>query len=444
MKKVTTLLLALFVFTLANAQKVYFIYLQSENQEPFYARMGEKILNSASGGYLILSNLRDSTYQMNIGVAGGQMPEQLFSITVNKKDQGFLLKNFVDKGWGLFNLQTLSIINPLQANTGSLVKTEKRESNSFTDLLAKAADDSTLKERPVIEKVVEPIKEEPVVVKEKKDTVSLVNSIIDKKDSIPQKKVEMAKLTTDTSSKESDVIPGNSISKKETPIFIDSIPIKKDQEIELQDTFTVGNKILSTEEKPQEVLYKKSIVTKRTESSTSEGLRVTFFDINPGGQTDTIKLFIPNEKQKIVAPEKTNDDIRFLDIISTDTLKMKPKSNTDLDVGQLSKEVPEKSYQKTNDCLHEAGDDDFFKLRKKMASESTDDNMINEAKKAFKSKCYTTEQIKNLSTLFLTDEGKYKFFDLAYSNVLDLLNFKSLQSELTNEYFLNRFKAMVQ
>ena len=78
-----------------------------------------------------------------------------------------------------------------------------------------------------------------------------------------------------------------------------------------------------------------------------------------------------------------------------------------------------------------------------MASESSDDNMVNEAKKGFKIKCYSTEQIKNLSTLFLTEEGKYKFFDAAYSYVSDMPNFSSLQSELKSEYFLNRFKAMI-
>src|SRR5215510_12752373 len=105
----------LFVFlilgaTSIQAQKVYFVYLQTENQQPFYARMGEKIYNSNPSGYLILSNLRDSTYSVNIGLQGSQAPDQPYSITVNRKDQGFLVKNFGDKGWGLFNLITMGTI----------------------------------------------------------------------------------------------------------------------------------------------------------------------------------------------------------------------------------------------------------------------------------------------------------------------------------------------
>ena len=53
-------------------------------------------------------------------------------------------------------------------------------------------------------------------------------------------------------------------------------------------------------------------------------------------------------------------------------------------------------------------------------------------------------QIKNLSTLFLNDSGKYRFFDLAYGYVSDAEKFSSLQAELKEEYYINRFKAMLR
>jgi hypothetical protein len=79
-----------------------------------------------------------------------------------------------------------------------------------------------------------------------------------------------------------------------------------------------------------------------------------------------------------------------------------------------------------------------------MAAETTDDNMITEARKYFKTKCFTTAQLKNLGTLFLNDAGKYKFFDAAYTYVSDADQFSSLQSELKDEYYINRFKAMLK
>src|SRR4030095_1118516 len=88
MKKIFRLFVLLFIASSSlKAQKVYFIYLQTDNQQPFYARMGEKIYNSTSSGYLILSNLRDSIYLVNIGIQGSQAPDQPYSITVNRKDQ---------------------------------------------------------------------------------------------------------------------------------------------------------------------------------------------------------------------------------------------------------------------------------------------------------------------------------------------------------------------
>ena len=79
-----------------------------------------------------------------------------------------------------------------------------------------------------------------------------------------------------------------------------------------------------------------------------------------------------------------------------------------------------------------------------MAAAEGDDNMLNEAKNYFKTKCFATEQVKNLGLLFLNDSGKYKFFDLAYAYVTDLDKFSSLQNELKEEYYINRFKAMLR
>jgi hypothetical protein len=46
--------------------------------------------------------------------------------------------------------------------------------------------------------------------------------------------------------------------------------------------------------------------------------------------------------------------------------------------------------------------------------------------------------------MFRTDEGKYKLFDAAYPFVSDTNNFKDLAGLLSEEYYINRFKAMVR
>jgi hypothetical protein len=78
-----------------------------------------------------------------------------------------------------------------------------------------------------------------------------------------------------------------------------------------------------------------------------------------------------------------------------------------------------------------------------MAAEENDEAMIDEAKKVYRSKCFTVEQLRYLSTLFLTSAAKYQFFDASYNNVSDKQNFRTLQGEIKDEYYLKRFKALV-
>ena len=79
-----------------------------------------------------------------------------------------------------------------------------------------------------------------------------------------------------------------------------------------------------------------------------------------------------------------------------------------------------------------------------MAASSSDDAMLDAAKKTFKNTCFSVEQVKNLSSLFLNDTGKYNFFDASYPHIFDSQNFGTLQIMLTDQYYISRFKAMIR
>ncbi|MEQ1678311.1 MAG: hypothetical protein ABL876_16530, partial [Chitinophagaceae bacterium] len=149
-KLLVSVVLAIISLT-ASSQKVYFIYLQTESEQPFFIKMNEKIYSSSVSGYLILSKLHDSTYSFKVGFPQNKWPEQAFTVSVNKKDHGYLLKNFDEKGWGLFDLQTLTV-QMTAAGTAKAedpAKTETKNGGStFTDILSKASDDPSLKEKP--------------------------------------------------------------------------------------------------------------------------------------------------------------------------------------------------------------------------------------------------------------------------------------------------------
>ena len=433
-------LFRLFVFLLfatssIKAQKVYFVYLQTDNQQPFYARVGEKIYNSTPSGYLILSNLRDSLYAINIGIQGSQPSDQPYSITINRKDQGFLIKNLGEKGWGLFNLSSMAVIMPTSnpVNPVQAVKTEKREDNAFTNLLAKAADDSTIKEKPIIEKTVEKKPDAVALNTDKKGEVKN-----DVKEVVPSTQDEIKKVIVAPVVIKEEPKADTSISKEQTQESRDAAQMKADsmaaaanREAELvreeaqrkQDSIDKA-KLEAT----AGVEYRRSVVKLKSESSTTAGIGLVFHDLLSDDKTDTIRILIPAETTKTNPVGLKQEEKKFLDIPPADS------------VSPANAKV---SATKRNNCKVQAKADDFFKLRKKMAGETNDDKMITEAKKVFKTKCFSTSQIKNLATLFLSDEFKYKFFDAAYQYVNDLENFSSLRSELKEEYYINRFNAML-
>jgi len=436
MKKLFKLFVYLVLASVSlNAQKVYFIYLQTDNQQPFYARMGEKVYNSTPSGYLILSNLRDSNYSVNIGIQGSQVPDQPYTLTVNKKDQGFLIKNFGDKGWGLFNLTTMATIMPVAKSVNGVqsVKTEKREDNEFTNLLAKVADDPTIKEKPIIEKPVEQKADATISNTEKKEEVKEVvpSSQGEIKNGIPSSQNEIksgiivAPVVIKEDSKIDDQESKNTAKMKEDSIAAAKTKeeeLLKQEELRKQDSIEKAKALVITE-----VEYKRSVVKLKSESSTTTGIGLVFLDILSDDITDTIRLLIPPDIKKTTPVQSNQEEKKFLDIPPVDS---------------VGKETS-KATIKSNNCKSVAVEDDFFKLRKKMAGQNNDDAMISEAKKTFKTKCFSTTQVRNLSALFLTDESKYKFFDVAYQYVSDLENFSTLQSALKDEYFINRFKAMI-
>ncbi|OYW16841.1 MAG: hypothetical protein B7Z54_09330, partial [Sphingobacteriales bacterium 12-47-4] len=60
--------LAILILTVlaASAQRTYFLYFQTDNQQPFFLKMGEKLYSSTASGYLILPKLKDTTHFFSI------------------------------------------------------------------------------------------------------------------------------------------------------------------------------------------------------------------------------------------------------------------------------------------------------------------------------------------------------------------------------------------
>ena len=386
-------------------QKVYFIYAQTESEQPFFVKINEKIYSSAATGYVIISNLKDSSYNIGIGFPQNKWPEQQFLVVIKSKDHGYLLKNFGEKGWGLFDLQSMGVQMATENNPNDkALKKEFAEVSAFTEILSKAANDPSLREKPAF------------AIAKKEETTANAQHAVVKEETILSK--DQAAVNPDKT---------QPLPKKEKP----QIVVKK-EEVQKKDIFPdvgknhIPKKEVETISKQQ---YKKSVVVKKSESSTSDGFGLTFIDQYPGGQKDTIEIIIPNPVSTL---NNANNQLA------------EAKKNTANNEPPKEVKLPDVKVLAKNDCSSNASESDFIKLRKKMAGQKTDESMINEAKRGFKAKCYTIEQIKNLGYLFLNEAAKFQFYEAAYPYSNEKNNFKKLQSEFKDTYFIHRFNNLVK
>jgi len=135
----------LLISAVSIGQHSHFLYLQSDNKQTFYIKIGDKLFSSSLSGYIIIPKLSQGVYELNIGFPNNEWPLQTVSVEINGKDQGFLLKNFDGKGWGLFNIQTMAVLmagNKASNNTAPVVTSN----DEFSNTLAKVVNTPSIKQ----------------------------------------------------------------------------------------------------------------------------------------------------------------------------------------------------------------------------------------------------------------------------------------------------------
>ncbi len=350
--KIPLFILSLLAFGFSVAQQHFFLYIQTENKQPFYVKTNDKLYSSSATGYVVISKLSPDIHVLTIGFNKDAFPEQNFRLIVDK-DAGFILKDYGVKGWGLVNLQ-----NNMLVMNGS----QKAEPESDEDAFSK--------------------------------TLSQVVNTPDLKND--DKKI--------------DVAPG------EKPV------------IEIKVVEKTVPAVAENTVKPIKILLNEM---------DGKGRQMVYLD-----GADTIRLCIENTIKTSTADDvsikqKNVEEIKIEKSPQVAVENIKTDSKPGIEAKVEMKMI-------NSDCKLLATQEEFLKLRKKMASESSDEEMISVAKKEFKKRCFATDQLRNLSVLFLSDDGKYKFLDASYPFVHDSSNFSSLENILTDIYYKNRFQAMIR
>lgn len=426
-----------FITSLTIGQQVHFIYLQTDNAQPFYVKLNNNVTSSSSLGYLIIPKLSDGNYDVTIGFPKKEFPEEKFQLLVDKKSEGFLLKNFGDRGWGLFNLQSFSVTMG-SGQLDSMTVATNVQSDPFSKMLATVVKDSSILERPA-----EVVKSTPV----KTDTVVALHSEMDTSMMVYQTKQSALLSTINRTlfNKNKDGVEMIYLDKLENTA--DTIRIFIPASASVGNGDSLSNNVGIAEKKPDMV---DQVNLKSPDSSISGSGNHLFSNDQPDTLKDLTNLHQNHatsmqDSAKLQKVTNDKDMVAPVDVVApVDANENKANKVIKVENSQGNGFPKVVEYSKINsDCKSFASNEDFIKLRKKIAGENNDDNMLKEAKKGFRSVCFSTEQIKNLSFLFLTDEGKYRFFDTAYAFTSDSDQYYKLQGQLSDPYFINRFKAMI-
>ncbi|MBL0882963.1 MAG: hypothetical protein IBJ16_06410 [Chitinophagaceae bacterium] len=146
--KTWCLITGMIFFSAVDGQTGHYLFIQTENNQPFYLRLMGANLSSNASGYLLIPKLTNGEYELNVGFAQSDK-EQKFVVKVEGKDLGFSLKQELDNTWSLFNLVDFTLLR------GVLVNIQPKEEKKQSELEIPAEPvKPILKEAAIVKEVV--------------------------------------------------------------------------------------------------------------------------------------------------------------------------------------------------------------------------------------------------------------------------------------------------
>ena len=387
-----------------NAQ-VHFIYVQSEQKLQFNLEVGGQKARSNPNGYAIIGGVPEGKQVLKISSPIASFSVQEIPVEINS-DAGFALKDFGENGWGLFDLQSLKIfMNSAAAQSDTKIV----DAGSTMDSLQK-------QQEPSMESTRQGVIDSARLVALQETNNALSEMI--RKDSSASMAIKTDSVEATSGE---DAAPAS---------------VQDHDQKQGVDTAVVTTQIVQARSKPDSIVL-------IHETKDVDGVAFVY-EVKDSAVKDTVQIFIPGainangQDKKEVNPK--------VEALQTDTVQEQPKEEKKLNTGgeketAANEEAAAPVNQKPDSynsnaseplCIKEATEEDFLRLRKKMVGESGTDKMLDQATKAFKDKCFSTIQVKNLGAIFLTDLDKLRFYQLAFKATSDKNNFDNLRSTLDN------------
>lgn len=538
--------------TTALAQQSLFVYLQSENWQPFYVQIGDKVYSSSSIGHLVISNLPDQTCSFEVGFPQHTIQPQRFAIPLQNRDHGYQLIKNGSKGYALQDWQTDEIIKPVkETGNTTILYGERKSDDPFANLMAAVVNDSSVLYTSIVKKeniavpavaanVEKPAEKQEVKVEEKvaaivdsattalppnappvetanlaktpvvadsaqTKAVTTVDSVVTKYDpkekglsDKPEKPAGVAKIQQQTKNGETKIV---FVDSSESPAKFVTVYIEDDkkatdstaavevakpqprqeavlpsvkQELQVEvvtnATSPVAKDSIKTapvtkeavaEQIKKETYPSASVPEKKASAKDTTTIILESNQLKKATTAEPQPLYKPKEETKAepakpVVEEKPKAVLPQPEVkeekVEPAVVKAEPQPS--VEVKKPEPEKPKAVEEKkpdasklvmiNSDCIKLATDNDVDKMRVKMMAESDLQKKLTVANKYFKTMCLYAKQIKGLSELFLNDEGKYKFLELAYPFAADTANFKQLYDLLSDEVYVTKFKKLVR
>ncbi|MFM7710339.1 MAG: hypothetical protein ACKO5C_05435, partial [Ferruginibacter sp.] len=94
------------------AQGPRFIYIENEQNKPFYVRYQNRLLSSSAEGYLIIPQLLSDSINLIIGFPKNTRPASAFQLSMQGKDIGLIIREIDSMYWGLYDHRSRVLLPP--------------------------------------------------------------------------------------------------------------------------------------------------------------------------------------------------------------------------------------------------------------------------------------------------------------------------------------------
>jgi hypothetical protein len=499
-------LLTCISLTTRAQQPGYLILLETENKQPFTVRLGDQFFVSSSSGNLTLSDLKDSSYRVEVLFPQKSTGQWIFPVPVHGRDQGFLLKGG-DSAWVLYNWQTFETIVPVKELDSSRIldKGVKRQ-DGFSRLMAGVVNDSSVmyntytgagfvKDSGLVKKEIQKPEIQNGIAT---DSSALANRLPAGRDSLH------AVSSTQTASGTpavTPVVPASGMTDKKAKR--DSLQALKNRQDSLQlmtkiakkdsliaqrrtrdslmafrkvfvhDSLAAAKKLNDSLAASQKLAIQKP-APKESSKAADVALPVvqgpgTSSPVSPPVTRPVLPAVTPGIKKLREVSLKISRKLVFIDIGKdglTDTITLfvffeTPVPATGINgsgssvsagnkplradsTGQKNPEGTDKLALKASEsgCGQLASDADMEFLRSAILKANTEDEKISQANGAFEQKCFSTAQIRLLAGLFVSDKARYRLMQAARPHIADPQHFAELANMYTDRNFQRKFLVL--